>query len=343
MAGALVATGCNAILGIDDLSLRDGGGGSGDASAVCYGTLAPACFAAEPTGGLTLSGDLNTATDPRCSAGPVCAIGANSLVVDGLVVTGPRPLALVAITTLTVAGKLDASSSQSRVGAGANAADCTIAGPGGLAATPGGGAGGSFGTRGGTGGRGATMTGALGGTAGEVQQPTTLRGGCPGGAGGGVAGTIGTGGSGGGAVSLYAVMRIQIDQSIRVIGAGGRGGISTSGGGGGGGSGGMIILEAPIVIANSDVYANGGGGGEGANDGDDGMLGGESGAFDAAAPGGKGSSGGDGGNGFARSTQAQSGMTMGAGAGGGGGGGGGVIWIKGTLTGTRISPAPVPR
>lgn len=340
-----MATGCNAILGIDDLSLRDAGssGDGFDAGAFCYGTLAPACFPMAPTGGVTLTGALDTTTDARCSTGPVCAIGAETLVIDTLDVTGSRPLALVAMTTLTIAGKLDASSTPNRIGPAANSMACSIPTPAGNGGNPGGGAGGSFGTRGGTGGKGAMAGGAAGGIPGAPQQPTTLLGGCPGGAGGGAAGTIGVGGNGGGAVALYAGTKIQIDQSIRAVGAGGHGGITASGGGGGGGSGGMIVLEAPMIIALGEVFANGGGGGEGANGGDDGENGKESGSFAGVAAGGNNSGGGNGGPGFAGTMAAGPGATAGGGAGGGGGGGGGVVWIKGTLTGTKISPAPIPR
>lgn len=341
-----MAAGCNAILGIDDLSLRDGGAGRDavlDGAAFCYGTLVPTCFPMAPTGGLTLTGPLDTTSDARCSPGPICAIGADNLVIDRLDVTGKRPLALVAITTLTVAGQLDASSTQNRTGPASGSVACTVPSPAGGGGNPGGGAGASFGTVGGTGGKGATGGGAAGGIPGAIQQPTELRGGCPGAPGGGAAGTFGTGGNGGGALALYAGTKIQIDQDIRVVGAGGRGGITAGGGGGGGGSGGMIVLEAPMIVALNDVYANGGGGGEGANGNDDGETGKESTAFDGVAAGGNNSGGGNGGAGFAGTMAAGPGATAGGGAGGGGGGGGGVIWIKGTLTGTKISPAPIPR
>jgi hypothetical protein len=339
-------TGCNAILGIDDLSLRDAAvmaDGTVDAPAVCYGTLAPGCFPAVPTGALTLTGMLDTGNDSRCSMGPSCVIGADSIIVDMLNVTGPRPLVLVAVTTLTIANKVDASSTGARLGPGANSPMCIAPGLAMLSANSGGGAGGSFSTSGGSGGRGA-QTGGLGGTPGAIQTPTALRGGCPGGAGAGASVAMaGVGGNGGGALALYAGVKIKIDEDVRVSGGGGVAGQTGNAGGGGGGSGGMIVLEATMIDVGNDLFANGGGGGEGASLTAPGMNGAESTDYNNPANGGGGNSGGDGGDGFALAMIPQDGMTMGAGGGGGGGGGAGVIWVKGTVTGTKISPAAIPR
>ena len=343
VASALVASGCNAILGIDDLTLKQDAvvaDAAVDAPAICYGTLVPGCFPAVPTGTLTLGGMLDTANDVRCSMGPNCVIGADSITVDTLAVTGPRPLVLVAVTTLTVANQLDAVGTPTRPGPGANSPMCSTPSPGAVLATSGGGAGGSFGGSGVSGGSGA-MNGGAGGTPGAIQTPTVLRGGCPGGAGAGAAG-IGAGGPGGGAVALYAGVKIQINQDVRASGLGGRGAQSANAGGGGGGSGGMIVLEATTINVANDVFANGGGGGEGATAAGGGN-GSESSAFDSNGSGGSGNPGGDGGRGFALNSPADAGKTAGMGGGGGGGGGAGVIWVKGTVTGTKISPTAIPR
>ncbi len=342
MASALAMTGCNAILGIDDLSLRDAGV-TGDVTAdvgVCYGTLVHACFPVAPAGPLMLSGTLDTGADQRCSTGPVCAIGADSIVIGALTVSGTRPLVLVALTNLTVSDKLEATSTPNRLGPGANSTMCSSSGPAASAATSGGGAGGSFGTSGAAGGRGAAAGGGAAGTPGVTQTPMALRGGCAGGAG---AGAGGNGGNGGGAISLYAGVKILINEDVRVSGAGGTAGTAGNGGGGGGGSGGMIVLEAPEITIANDVFANGGGGGEGASTAASGTNGTESNNFDDTANGGGGTSGGDGGDGFALVTPAEGGKTAGMGGGGGGGGGGGVIWVHGVVTGTRISPAAIQR
>jgi hypothetical protein len=345
VASALVATGCNAILGIDDLSLAtDAAVGEVDAaSTICFGTASPACFSEQPSGALTLSGDLDTGTDTRCTSGAICAVGGDTIVVTGLTVTGTRPLALVALTMLTVENRLDASSTPLRLGPGANSSMCSPPVPAVVSTTSGGGAGGSFGSLGGVGGKGGTG-GGNGGTPGEPQTPTALRGGCPGGAGAGASVAItGAGGSGGGAVSLYAGVKITIDEDVRVGGSGGGGGQSGNAGGGGGGSGGMLVLEAPDIDlgSNGDVLANGGGGGEGATLTLAGMNGGESTAFDDSGNGGMINSGGDGGDGFASGGPTENGKS--GGGGGGGGGGAGVIWAKGSVIGTKISPPVVQR
>ena len=335
-----MASGCNAILGIDDLSLRADAATDTPTPEHCYGTLAKGCFPVVPSGSLTLTGNLDTGSDSRCSMGPFCAIGADTLTVDMLTVSGTRPLVLVALTTLTITNRLEAGSTLARLGPGANSPDCGQPGAGGLGGTSGGGAGGSFSSLGAAGGNGSA--GGTGGTPAAIQTPTALRGGCRGGGGGGA--NLGAGGNGGGAVALYAGVKIQINEDVRVSGAGGGAAQNGNAGGGGGGSGGMVILEAMAIDVANDVFANGGGGGEGASTTGAGNVGVESTAYDNAANGGSGGSGGgDGGDGFALAIAAKPGSTPGGGGGGGGGGGAGVIWVKGTVTGTKISPAAIQR
>ncbi len=342
MVSVVVASGCNTLLGIDDLSLRDGAVLEDTLPEFCYGMASKACFPAAPTGLVTLSGTLDTASDPRCSAGPTCAIGADSIVVDALTVSGNRPLVLVAVTTLTIANRLDANSTASRLGPGANSPACNAPSPAAAAGTSGGGAGGSFGGSGAAGGKGGGGGGAAGGTPGAIQTATALRGGCPGGPGAGTA--LGVGGHGGGALALYAGVSIQINNDVRVSGTGGTGGQSASSGGGGGGSGGMIVLEAPSIdVVNGDVFANGGGGGEGATSSGPGDSGKEATAYDGPASGGSNNNAGDGGAGFALGAPPGDGKSAGSGGGGGGGGGAGVIWVHGTVTGTKLSPTVIPR
>lgn len=359
VASAVVASGCNSLLGIDDLHLGDAGASDvpGDTGAFCYGTFVRACFDEAPVLAIDLAGPVNTDNDPRCAtvlqqAGPsICAIRGAGILVSALTtVTGQRPLMLISTGNIMVSSKLDASSkiAGNQVGPGGNSALCA-APLNGLPtndATGGGGgaAGGSFITMGGSGAAGDTP-GAPGISATPPQQALQLRGGCAGGMGGsGVgAGAGGVGGAGGGAIYLFAAQTITIANELRASGAAGRHGVPNNSGGGGGGSGGMIVLEALQVTVTGQVVANGGGGGEGAraatsNDGEDDR------AWNNTPNGGTGAAdAGDGGNGAVEALLATDGKPGGGGGGGGaggggGGGGGGAVIINGALTGTQISP-----
>jgi hypothetical protein len=350
------------VLGIGSFGLAgDGGTRGSDGSNVpppdvgpdatlCFGSFEHLCFTTPPTGDVALSGAIDTATDARCvtmtgAGGELCVIGGSQIEVTGTVaVSGARPLVLIATTSLTVSGTLDASSVVGgAVGAGANSAACTAAtAP--VSAKGGGGAGGSFGNSGGNGGK---AQGA-GGVSGASQTATFVRGGCAGNTGscptiGNTGGPGGVGGPGGGALYLIAGNQLAISGAVFASGAGGSLG-GTYCGGGGGGTGGLIALEAPTIAAGSSPIAANGGGGAGAT-GASGASPGANGTTTtphSAASGGTagapyGAAGGAGGY------DAQAGAAGGAGTLGGGGGGGGVgfVWIHGAITGTpQISPAP---
>lgn len=365
VGAALLASGCSSILGIDDLSLRDAGGPPDqpvDAlGAFCYGTFVKACFDQEPAMAVMLSGTLDTTSDPRCvtipqtNGDPICAIAGTTITVDAsTIVSGSRPLMLIASTTIMVANRLDVSSAISRapLGPGANSSLCAPAVNGSSTtamAGAGGAAGGSFATPGGGGGAGHATGAGAAVPANPAQTATVLRGGCPGGTGGnsGLGGMGGIGGAGGGAVYLYAKQAISIAAEVRATGAGGRRGIPFSGGAGGGGSGGMVVLEAPAISVGGSVNVNGGGGGEGSRSGM-GSDGRDDRAWDEPPTGGSGASndGGDGGDGAFRTTAAENGANAGSGsgggaAGGGGGGGAGSLRYRGALSGQDLSPTPV--
>lgn len=332
---------------------------------VCAGTLLSVCF--DPASPPTLSidaGILDTDTDPRCVASltEACAITAGAITVTAgsVSVRGSRPLVLVAATTLTVDGTLDASSTRSPavIGAAANWSSCaagnTPQNGNGSNSSGGGGAGGSFTDRGGDGGDGSTnRTSKNGGTSGATVDATMLHGGCRGQNGGTSGSAGGPGGSSGGALYLISAQTISVSSTGRVFasGAGGAGGESQQnggGGGGGGGSGGMIAFEAPTITITGIVAANGGGGGGGAGGSSSNVDGGPGGdgtttSFSTRATGGAAGDAGatDGGRGGIANPLAGEAAGNATQAGGGGGAGSaGLIWAKGALTGAQISPAP---
>ncbi len=209
----------------------------------------------------------------------------------------------------------------------------------------GGGGGAGHGTDGGRGGAGARDTGEPGLVYGE---PTLvpLAGGSGGGAGGSGPGsgcsgqpTGGEGGHGGGALQISAAVSVTVRGTLDARGGGGRGGRLPErsdfapdyhwGAGGGGGSGGAILIEAPRVVVEGQVAANGGAGGDPAvgdepgADGEPGVAGGV-----ARSPG----VGGDGNDG---DTPGTDGGNVGN-PGGGGGGGAGRIRIQ-TADGATFS------
>src|SRR5215471_4013779 len=106
----LFAAGCSSLLGIQDITLGDGGtGGDGSANMCIAGSLFKPCFVTLPTTTVSLNGPINTDTDSRCvtskqTGGPdACMIGGKTLNVTGTVrATGSRPLVLVAVMDLTV-------------------------------------------------------------------------------------------------------------------------------------------------------------------------------------------------------------------------------------------------
>lgn len=364
LASVVAVSGCNTILGIDDLSLRDGGTpiDGKDPATNCYGGLVRACFTSVPSAALVLADTIDTGTDPRCtvvtqSAGPdVCAIAGTSITMAGdTVVTGPRALMLVSLGPITVSKKLDASSNTAanRAGPASNSVlcDAAVSGNPGNGGGGGGGAGGTFISMGGGGGAGNGTGGGLTTNANAPQQAMVLRGGCPGGQGGsnvgGAGGTGGAGGNGGGAVYLFG-SSIVITAELRASGGGGHHALPVDAGGGGGGSGGMLVLEAPqitVMAPGGQIVAHGAGGGEGSHDPPAGGDGRDDRDWMSIPSGGSGvAEAGNGGNGAFGSTAATNGSTGGGGgaAGGGGGGGGtGAVRFRGQLGGVQISPPPV--
>lgn len=330
---------------------------------VCYGAqngLAKPCFRPAPTGDLTLPAAINTTNDPLCSTdvmdvpASLCVIGrANINVAAGatVIVTGDRPLVLVATGTISITGTLEAASRRSTtnldqhglVGAGSD--PTTGCQQGTQPGISGGGAGGTFVALGGGGGGG--NGGGAGGAAG-TPQAIALRGGCRGqnatGTGGGA--TTAQGGNGGGALYLIAAA-INIEGTLNASGEGGHRGLSGNNSpGGGGGSGGLIGLDALTISNNGLVFANGGGGGEGSGNGISGNPGADP-TSAAPAAGGINGGGGNGGPGGAGgvsggTTNGGNGSNAPADGGGGGGGGAGVIKVfRSTLDG-QYSPNPTP-
>jgi hypothetical protein len=368
---ALAASGCRGILGFErvvELDAAELDAATDGAPAACATwrpqdlepcTLAPRAALVLGDGPYTYDttasgGTLSDATGEVLRStltvtpgnGPAFAVlSVESLTISAgttLYVNGQKPLVILAWSTITIDGALDASSHRAtKFGAGANeGCTTTIGRTGADALAPGsaGGGGGGFQAEGGAAGNGRLVLAGLGGA------PTvaTLRGGCPGGnsgaAGDGAVApsteaTTALGGPGGGALRLVAYDTITVGGAGEVSANGGGGAGAPMGsacGGGGGGAGGYLALEAPIVRVDGAVTANGGGGGGGGaptdagNDGADGLR------DIVAAPGGGISSGGcgqPGGDGSDRTRLAGAEGTSyieqdcGAGAGGGGGGG----------------------
>jgi hypothetical protein len=364
LAAPVLATGCSFSPGP---YIDNGDGGLNDAdrvfmdarpdappNSVCYGRgLVNVCvmIGSEPTNTYQPTNTpISTDTASNCDRvvmqgnGPeLCVKLARTITIDRYIrFTGVRPIVLIAAQSLTVTavGELDVS-----FGAGSNTGACTGPDNGrddtGNGASNGasGAGGGGFGTSGGTGGAG---DGRAGGAGGQSVPVTYVRGGCRGGRGGrSSAGAGGIGGSSGGGVYLVAGQTITIAGEIHASGEGGEGGPNKAGGGGGG-SGGLIGLDAPMVMVNGELVANGGGGGEGGGGGNRGDNGEDGGDWDEIPNGGSGNSnGGNGGNGAYATTAATNGGDVGNGGGGGGGGHGRIIVFATTNTlSSTISPTP---
>jgi hypothetical protein len=179
---------------------------------------------------------------------------------------GPRALALVATSTMTIDGVVEGGSfwEDGTIGPGGGA---FAAGAGGSTNPQSGAAGGGagFGTIGGAGGNSYNGTsGALGGAAYGSPTLVPLLGGASGGSGSTLAGDTetGYGGAGGGAIELVSCGTLVVGASAH-INAGGAGGFPGLGfgGAGGGGSGGGILIEAASITVQGHIVANGGGGG----------------------------------------------------------------------------------
>jgi hypothetical protein len=369
--------GCQTIFGLDKVGPPSNGDAGRDAKVfmdappagtVCAGQAGAPLHICAPEATLTgltysISIDINTDDDSMCTfvdvmqnrQGALCVIAATDLTLEAsgsITAHGSRPLVLVAMGTMTIAGTVDVSSHGAVVGAGGNYGCEYVPGQSQAAGsnTSGGGAGGSFGGRGGA-------SGAPGNGGAQLApapiDPTTLtlvRGGCKGSSGGyDVNADIAPGGDSGGAVYLMAGTSLTISGKVVANGVGGAGGkpaiASCFPGGGGGGSGGLIMLDAPTSSISGLLMANGGGGGAG---GSDQAAAGTNGTDPdptkpaIAASGGIPTgdlTGGYGGAGSTLMPPLQGGpgsedQTAGTGGGGGGGGGGqGVIRIFGTFAG----------
>ncbi|MBN2359772.1 MAG: hypothetical protein JXR83_09985 [Deltaproteobacteria bacterium] len=206
-------------------------------------------------------------------------------------VVGSRALALLACSTVDLAGIVDVSATGSL-----DHVYMEVGGPGGyhggVKGQPGGGpcsgqaggggrfngamqsTGGGGGGHGGVGGAGGPFAGYSAGAGGAVcgeAELIPLRGGSGGAGQVAIAGSnpsgdhLGVGGGGGGAVQITAGERLDIRFGGGVIAAGGGGGQTGNGGGAGGGAGGAILLEAPVVtlVSGAILTANGGGGAAG--------------------------------------------------------------------------------
>jgi hypothetical protein len=235
----------------------------------CFGTFVRVCFSTAPSAAVLVDSmlviDTNNALlcdQTNDQASQYCVIAGTSITIAPgatLRAFGAKPLLLIStVGMFDLSGNIDVSSKAgANVGAGGNSAACVA---GAAATMTSGGAGGSFGGRGGD---GKTIDG-VGGLAapGSTTFPTTLRGGCQGGAGAGD--PSGSGGNGGGAVAIVAP-RVAIGGRINASGAGGHGGGAKKCGGGGGGSGGMIVIESPAIslVGTAAVFATGGGGAQG--------------------------------------------------------------------------------
>jgi|GEM_PF-1136114 len=339
----------------------------------CFGTPHEICLTVLPTGTRTLPATINT--DTQCDqvetptgGVPLCVVSGAQITINTTRAEGSRPLVIVATESINVTGNLDVSSKRmGAAGAGANAAACVAAtngeNDGGGAA---GGGGGGFGAAGGTAGNGddnnngGAAGNATGGTGGAMSLSTFIRGGCKGANGGSTNGpnngsnegtNFGPGSNGGGAVYLIAGTSITVaaNGSISASGGGGSPGLDQSGGGGGGGSGGLIGLDATTITITGELSANGGGGGGGAGttnggNGGDGAQPGAAADWDQRAGGGTAGaqSLSPGGQGGTTGNLAGAGTNNSDGGSGGGGGGVGVIWVHGTLTGTKVSPPMTP-
>jgi hypothetical protein len=353
VVGAAHLGGCSKILGIEGFALTPDAPPDvpGPDAQLCWGSgLAPVCLNAPATGVRVLDTALDTDTLGTCTdliaqpAGPeLCVIAATQINVSNTVTaTGTRPLMLLATDTIQIGGTLDVSSKRTaaKPGAGANFASCGAgtAPTNGTATTgAGGGGGGSFTTptlgKGGNGGDSRDSAGVVvnnNGVSGSLLGLTFVRGGCRG-QDGGDAGAAqgGVGGAGGGAVYLLAGTSITVDGNIYASGAGAAASAARAGGGGGG-TGGLIGLEAPMIDVKGIVAANGANGSAGGTSvaggvGADGPT-----MLYSTRPGG-----------VAASAPTAGLTSAGLSTGGGGGGGGiGIVWVKGTLTGTMISPTP---
>ena len=217
-----------------------------DGPVECYGNGlgVSVCMTAPTMPLMVVGGSIDSDHSTLClPANPttLCVLGGTDVTIDmHVVVSGSRPLVIVATGNLTLkgGGNLDVASHHNSRGPGSDGTPCTV----GVDPDPndgGGGRGGSMTIAGGNGGTGlvGSQNNGAGGIAAAAMIPQTLRGGCPGSDGGGGA-HHGVKGHGGGAVYLFANDSMEIDGTIDASGGGGGGADTGQDGGGGGGSGG---------------------------------------------------------------------------------------------------------
>lgn len=223
-------------------------------------------FAAQAA--LTVSTDttIDTGNELMCTStvaqteGPeVCVLHFGTVSVaagNTLTVKGPRALALIADTMLTVDGTIDAN------GASGNAAGGGTRVSGGTANNTKAGGGAGYRTAGGHGAAAVGDGGALNGGAAfaNPSTQTALLGGP----------RTPTANNGGGAITIIACRgEVSVSGVIDVGGGGGRGSrtVSQQGGGPkyaeGGGAGGTVVVQGVSVTITGQLFANGGGGGGG--------------------------------------------------------------------------------
>ncbi len=325
----------------------------GDPGAHCFGSSDKVCLVTLPDGPFDLNGGMNTiTTDITTNCAPTtiestitaCVIAGTSIQIDGtLIGVGSRPLVLVATNgSIVVSGTLDVASHRDEMpGAGA---DPGVGCGGGT--PPSGASGGAGGSLGGLGGIGGDGSGGSGGMPGPVIATSTLRGGCAGVRGGASPGVVGGGPSGGAVLLIANGIGIAGTGTINASGRGGDGGANLNDGvrrgGSGGGSGGMIVFDAPSLMIDGTVMAQGGAGGEGNDVNDIGDVGDDPSAAGVAAVGGSGCQGGNGGVGGTDDAGSK-GTNASSDGGGGGGGGAGIIRVIGGAsipsTGTVVPAA----
>jgi hypothetical protein len=296
-----IASGCNQILGVSDLSVAHDGGGDGGSdggggidalpthdcaqwrfapsnvdcadSAVADWTVDTSTTFDTDTGELTPGGPLLSAIVDQIGGGPqVRLVVVNSFAIGEpatLRIVGTHALVIQVHDNAVIGGILDASATMNMAGAGA-AASCATGdgGAGGATAALGaGGGGGGAGIwyRGGSGSVGGG--GAAGAGAGGVNELfpgplTPLRAGCAG-ADGGTAGAAlgGGGGASGGALQISVQHMLTIRGTINVSGGGGGHGAVGGSGGGGGGGGGGLLLEAGLTDLGGAIICANGGSG----------------------------------------------------------------------------------
>jgi hypothetical protein len=355
LAAVIALAGCSSVFGLDKpVRDIDASVAMPDGTGFCLGEASfEICLPTPPAAAFDLPGMVDTNVDcafvDTSHGDALCVVVGSDVTVSDSVVSGMRPLVVLAAGSVHINGMLIVASRGSAMGAGANPSACEKGMPAEASGNGGGGgAGGSFSSFGGMGGNGATGTGGKAGATHAL--PATLRGGCAGQPGAAGSAAESRGGAGGGAVYVVAGAQVAIRGTINASGAGGGGGAQSKGGGGGGGSGGMIALWSPTIENMGVLMANGGGGGGGADNGASGNPGADPTSALQAAIGGFGGSAsscsaapGCGGSGAFADNASTNGGDDGTGA-GGGGGGGGAGWIRilsGQQVGGVVSPRPV--